>query len=175
MNSPDDASATPCRVAMDLDAYEARVKAEPCFICALVDGRPGAEHEVLVDDGEHIAFLGRYPTLLGHVLVSPRRHVEHLVRDLDAESYLRLQRLVYRVTRAVEAVVPSERTYVLSLGSQQGNSHVHWHVAPLPPGTPYRQQQFHALMAENGVIPWSGQQASELGAKIRRALDERGS
>lgn len=41
---------------------------------------------------------------------------------------------VYRVARAVEQVVPSERTYVLSLGSQQGNAHVHWHIAPLPPG-----------------------------------------
>jgi histidine triad (HIT) family protein/ATP adenylyltransferase len=29
---------------------------------------------------------------------------------------------------------------------------LHWHVAPLPPGIPYHQQQFHAVMAENGII-----------------------
>jgi diadenosine tetraphosphate (Ap4A) HIT family hydrolase len=126
---------------------------------------------VVFDDGEHIAFLNRYPTLYGYVLVSPRRHVEHVVRDLSAEEYLRLQAVVYRVARAVEAVVASERTYVLSLGSRQGNAHVHWHIAPLPPGTPYERQQFHALMAEHGVLALSREQAGELAARIRSALD----
>lgn len=159
------------RVPMDLKAYELRVRSGRCFICALVAGDPGSEHEEIVyDDGEYLAFLGRYPTVLGHTLVTPRRHVEHVVRDVHLESYLRLQAVVYRVARAVEAVVASERTYLLTLGSQQGNSHVHWHIAPLPPGTPYEQQQFHALMAENGIIAWSAEQAAELGTKIRAAL-----
>jgi hypothetical protein len=52
----------------------------------------------------------------------------------------------------------------------QGNSHVHWHNAPLPPGVPYQQQQFHALMAENGVIPQSVTETAELGAAIRSAI-----
>ncbi len=34
-----------------------------------------------------------------------------------------------------------ERIYILSLGSHQGNSHVHWHIAPLPSGMPYNDQQ----------------------------------
>ena len=29
----------------------------------------------------------------------------------------------------------------------RANAHVHWHVAPLPPGVPYEQQQFRAVMA----------------------------
>jgi hypothetical protein len=41
---------------------------------------------------------------------------------------------------------------------------------PLPPGVPYEQQQYHALMAENGIIPWSPAQAAELAAKLRAAL-----
>jgi diadenosine tetraphosphate (Ap4A) HIT family hydrolase len=153
---------------MDLEAYTRRVRSSPCFICALVAG--GDAHEVVFDDGEHIAFLSRYPTLYGRVLVSPRRHVEHIVRDLSRDEYLRLQGVVYGVARAVEVVVPSERTYVLSLGSQQGNAHVHWHIALLPPGTPFERQQFHALMVENGVIPWSPEQAERLAALIRDAL-----
>lgn len=159
------------RVPMDLDAYVRRTRSGGCFICALLAGRPEDSHEVVLDDGEHIAFLNRYPTLYGYVLVSPKRHVEHIVRDLDREEYLRLQAVVYRVALAVEAVVPSERTYVMSLGSQQGNSHVHWHIAPLPPGTPYERQQFHALMAENGVIAWSREQAAALAARLRAALE----
>jgi diadenosine tetraphosphate (Ap4A) HIT family hydrolase len=153
------------------EAYTRRVRSGPCFVCALIAGEPEYEHEqVIFDDGEHVAFLTRYPTVYGYVLVSPRRHVEHVVRDLTEDEYLRMQSVVYRVARAVETVVESERTYVLSLGSQQGNTHIHWHIAPVPPGTPYEEQQFHALMGENGVIPWSLQQADDLAARLRAAL-----
>lgn len=158
------------RVPFDLASYEMRSRSGPCFICALVAVAPGAAHEVLLDDGDHLAFLGRYPTMYGHVLVAPKKHVEHVVRDFDEPSYLRLQSFLYRIVNAVEAVVPSERTYVLSLGSQQANSHVHWHVQPLTPGTPLEQQQFHALMAENGVIPWSPERALDLADRIRAVL-----
>ncbi|MET7426620.1 HIT family protein [Dactylosporangium sp. NPDC005555] len=158
------------RVPMDLAAYERRVRSERCFICAFLDGEPGSEHEWLYDDGAHVAFLGRYPTLAGHTLVVPRRHVEDVVRDFTPEEYLSLQAVVHRVARAVGEVLRPERTYLLSLGSMQGNAHVHWHVAPLPPGVPYERQQFHALMTEHGVLPWTPQQFAELGARIRAVL-----
>ncbi|MFD7510735.1 hypothetical protein ACFV5N_15610 [Streptomyces sp. NPDC059853] len=74
---------------------------------------------------------------------------------------------------AVEAVFRPERTYLLSLGSAQGNAHLHWHVAGLPPGTPYRQQQFHALMTENGVLPVTREETAALGARLRAALGGR--
>ncbi|MET7334002.1 HIT family protein [Nonomuraea sp. NPDC005650] len=158
-------------VPFDVQAYEARVKSSPCFICAIVAGDPAYTHEQIVyEDEHHLAFLSGYPTLPGYLLVSPKRHVEHVVRDLDEDAYLALMRVVRKVALAVEAVVPSERTYLLSLGSQQGNAHLHWHVAPLPPGTPYEKQQYHALMSENGLIPWTRAQAEELAARVRRAL-----
>ena len=127
---------------------------------------------MVLDDGEHIAFLSQYPTVYGYLLVAPKRHVEHVFRDLTLLEYGRLWAVVHRVARALESVVPSERTYVLSLGSQQGNPHVHIHVVPLPPGTPYEQQQFHALMTENGVVPLTPAQTAALGAALRTALAE---
>lgn len=154
---------------MDLEAYTRVARSGRCFICA---PDLAGNHEILLDDGEHIAFLARFPTMLGYVLVCPKRHVEHVVRDLDLGAYLRLQSVVHRVAQAVESVVGSERTYLLSLGSQQGNAHVHWHIAPLPAGIPYEEQQYHALMAENGVIPWSAGEAASLAASIRFALRE---
>jgi diadenosine tetraphosphate (Ap4A) HIT family hydrolase len=51
------------------------------------------------------------------------------------------------------------------------NAHVHWHIAPLPPGIPFERQQFHALMLDNGVIPWSATQAAALAAKLRAVLE----
>ncbi|MFB4277292.1 MULTISPECIES: HIT family protein [unclassified Nonomuraea] len=158
-------------VLFDVEAYEARVRSRPCFICAIVAGDPDyALEQIVYEDDRHLAFLARYPTMPGYVLVSPKRHVEHVVRDLDEDDYHAIMGVVRKVALAVEAVVPSERTYLLSLGSRQGNAHLHWHVAPLPPGTPYRKQQFHALMSENGTISWSQAQAEELAARLRAAL-----
>jgi diadenosine tetraphosphate (Ap4A) HIT family hydrolase len=124
----------------------------------------------LLFDGAHVAFLNRYPTLRGYALVAPRRHVTDVVRELSSAKYLALQAVVHAIALAINHVVPTERTYLLSLGSMQGNSHVHWHVAPLPPGVPYDRQQYHALMAENGIIPQSPAAIAKLGAAIRAAL-----
>lgn len=159
------------RIPYDVDDYVRRVRSSPCFICAMVAGEHNPEYIVTQDD-ENFVFVPLHPTLVGYALVAPKAHRENVVRDLPEDVYLRLMSLVYRVARAVEAVVPTERTYLLSLGSQQGNAHVHWHVAALPPGVPYREQQFYALMAENGVLPWTREQAVELVARLRAELSD---
>jgi histidine triad (HIT) family protein/ATP adenylyltransferase len=142
----------PLRVPFEVGQYERRSREGPCFVCALLAGHPGYPHHAVYEDDGTIAFLARPATLLGYCLVAPRRHSEDWVHDLDEPEFLRLQTVVRRVARAVAATVPTERIHVLSLGSQQGNAHLHWHIAPLPPGVPYEEQQFHALMAENGVL-----------------------
>ena len=159
------------RGRLDLDAYTARARAGPCFICELVAGRN--PHPVVYRDDFAIAFLNRYPALPGYVLVTPIEHVEDVVADLDEAAYLRLQSLIYRLGRAVSSVLPTERLYVLSLGSKQGNAHVHWHVAPLPPGVPYDKQQFRALMhEEDGYLVVPPEDAQHLATWIAGALGE---
>ncbi|HTT92355.1 MAG TPA: HIT family protein [Acidimicrobiales bacterium] len=159
------------RGRLDLDAYAARAQAGPCFICELVAGRN--PHPVVYRDDFAIAFLNRYPTLLGYVLVAPLEHKEDVVADFDEAAYLRLQSLIYRVGRAVSSVLPTERLYVVSLGSKQGNTHVHWHVAPLPPGVPYEKQQFRALMhEEDGYLVVPPEEAQHLAARIASSLCE---
>jgi histidine triad (HIT) family protein len=158
------------RLPMDLQAYEERARTGPCFICAFAAGDPEYPHETVYEDEEHLAFLDRYPTVPGKILVAPKQHVEHVVRDLDEAAYLRLMGVVRRVALAAEAVLSPERTYLLSLGSQQGNAHLHWHIAGLPEGVPYRKQQFHALMTENGYLSVTPQESAELAARLRRAV-----
>jgi diadenosine tetraphosphate (Ap4A) HIT family hydrolase len=156
----------------DQDAYDRRVQTGPCFICALASGEPEyrSGNEMIHEDADVLVFLDRYPTLRGYTLVCPRRHVERLVDDLSEDEYLGLQRWVHRVGRAIEAVVPTERLYVLSLGSQQGNRHVHWHVAPLPPGVPYRDQQLAALAKSRGVLAIPPAERARLAEQIRARL-----
>lgn len=105
-------------------------------MCAILAGHPDYPHHDVYEDAATIAFLARPATLIGSCIVAPRRHVEDWVSGMGEEEYLALQRVVHRVAGAVAAVVPVERMYCLSLGSQQGNAHLHWHLAPLPPECP---------------------------------------
>ena len=58
-----------------------------------------------------------------------------------------------------------------SLGSQQGNAHVHWHVVPLLPDVPYEEQQLEAVSLEQGVFDLSERELDELAARIGACLN----
>jgi diadenosine tetraphosphate (Ap4A) HIT family hydrolase len=157
---------------VDIDSYVERITSGPCFICEMQAGNPDYEHHIIYEDEKAIVFLNKYPVLYGYTLVAPRRHCEHVTGDFTREEYLSLQDLIYRVSQAVSQVVPTERMYILSLGSQQGNSHVHWHIAPLPPGVPMERQQFDALRLEKGVLSLSEEEMASLAARIGQAMEE---
>ena len=160
------------RKSFDLDAYIDRIQNHPCFICEMVDGRTNENHVIYRND-LFIAFLNKYPPLYGYVLVAPIEHKEQVTGDFTIEEYLALQRGIYQVAEAVRRTVEAERVYILSLGSQQGNRHVHWHIAPLPYGVPFKQQQLAALGIENGFLDIPESEYLELAERIRQnmALD----
>jgi histidine triad (HIT) family protein len=157
------------RKPFDIEAYVSDIGTRPCFICELVQGNPEAFHEVVSRDDETIIFLSKCPTLRGYCLVSPTEHIEDFADGLSPEAYLRLQRKVHRLARALKRVFGAERIYVLSLGSQQANRHLHFHVVPLPPGVPLEQQQYYALMAENGVLEIGADEMAAMATAIRGA------
>jgi diadenosine tetraphosphate (Ap4A) HIT family hydrolase len=117
----------------DFEGLRARIGSR-CFICELLAGNSEFRHHVFYEDEFTVAFLNKYPKLFGYALVAPKQHRESVTADFAVDEYLALQEVVYRVGEAVRRTVPTERLYILSLGSREGNSHVHWHVAPLPPG-----------------------------------------
>jgi len=159
------------RQPMDMEAYQRRVRTGPCFICEIVAGNPEYPHHIVYEDDDAIVFLNKYPTLYGYTLVAPREHREQATSDFTIDAYLALQRIVYRVAEALRQVVPTERVYILTLGSQQGNRHVHWHIAPLPPGVPYEQQQVEALRMDKGVLKLSDEEMTSLALRIRQEMD----
>jgi len=154
----------------DFAAYSRRVREGPCFVCAFLAGHHDYRHHAIHEDEDTVAFLTRFPTLLGYSLVAPKKHVENWHEDLSEDEFLSFQRTVRTVARAIAVTLPTERMYSMSLGSKQGNAHLHWHLAPLPPGIPYEEQQFHALMAEKGVLPVSHATQADLAARIRSNL-----
>jgi diadenosine tetraphosphate (Ap4A) HIT family hydrolase len=157
------------RTHLDLDGYIARIQNGPCFICEMVSGRTAGNHVIYQDD-VYIAFLNKYPVLYGYVLVAPLEHKEQVTGDFTPEEYLSLQRGVYRVAEAVRRTVETERLYILSLGSQQANSHVHWHIAPLPYGVPFKEQQLAALGIEKGFFDLPESERVDLARRIRQNM-----
>lgn len=158
------------RFKLDSDAYHHRAQTGPCFICRIVARDPDYPAHVVYEDEMAIAFLDKYPPLYGHTLVAPRVHVEQVTADLTVDEYLALQRRVYHVAEAVREEVGAERVYLYAFGSNQGNAHVHWHVAPLPPGVPYRQQQIAAIRQDPLRMPEADRAA--LAARIRACLTD---
>jgi ATP adenylyltransferase len=155
----------------EMEAYIRRCQTGPCFICDIVAGHPEERHRIVYQDDVAIVFLNRYPTLYGYTLVAPREHREQVTGDFALDEYLALQRVVHHVAEAVRLEMEAERVYILSLGSQQGNRHVHWHIAPLPPGVPYREQQLDALRSERGILELSDEERTALARRIRRRMD----
>jgi diadenosine tetraphosphate (Ap4A) HIT family hydrolase len=160
------------KVPFDLREYVKRTRAGPCFVCEIVAGNPDYRHHVIYEDDEAIVFLNKYPTLYGYVLVAPKAHREQVTGDFSPEEYLSLQSLIYRVAEALRQTVPTERLYLLSLGSLQGNRHVHWHIAALPPGVPYEEQQLAALALERGVLVISEEEKAALARTLGERLAE---
>jgi diadenosine tetraphosphate (Ap4A) HIT family hydrolase len=148
-----------------------RVRTGPCFVCGIVRGSPSQPELILHRDRIAVTFLARPGVVPGHTLVAPVRHAEAVVGDFALADYLELQRRVHEVGSAVAAVVETERLYVLSLGSQQGNAHVHWHVVPLPPGVPYADQQLGLFdLARLGVPDLAPAEQEAVAAKLRMLL-----
>lgn len=160
------------RVPFDSATYSTRIQTERCFICRLIADEPtrASTEYIIHRDDQLIAFLSQPQALRGHVLVAPIEHREQIIDDLSAEDYLRIQEFIQRLGKAMHRTLPVERLYVLSLGSQQGNSHAHWHVAPLPPGVPLEQQQFAAMSLDNGYFDLGQEELSKLADQLTSAL-----
>jgi diadenosine tetraphosphate (Ap4A) HIT family hydrolase len=156
---------------IDSAGYDALTRSA-CFVCRIVQGQPLVPNpRILFEDDRVIAFLNQFPSQVGYTLVCPKRHVERLEIDVAPDEWLHLQKVVQRVAAAVADVTGAIRMYVASLGSPERNAHLHIHVCPCPPGTPFDQQQFVAMAPGTGrYLALSDDRADGIAARIRAAL-----
>jgi ATP adenylyltransferase len=129
------------------------------------------KHHVIWQGEEAIAFLNRFPAVYGYTLVAPTEHQEQVSGDFTLHQYLALQRVVHAVAEAVRLALKPERVYLLSLGSQQANAHVHWHVVPCPPGMRLEEQQLALINTlEKGFLQLDKEEGQKLAGRIRSHL-----
>lgn len=157
------------RVPWDPDDYLSLAR-RACFICELLAGNPDYPHHVAYRDDVAIVFASRFPSVAGHFLVAPVDHREHAIGDFTPDEYAAIQHVVHRAGSALTELLPVERLYVLSLGSQQANRHVHWHLAPLPPGVPYEDQQIAVFEASRGHLDLPDADVADLTRRLADRL-----
>jgi diadenosine tetraphosphate (Ap4A) HIT family hydrolase len=158
---------------VDVTEYEHRIQRDNqdgrCFVCDIANERHKPGELVVYRDDVCVIFLPVPQRLYGYMLLAPVEHRTRVIEDFREDQYLALQLRIHRLGRALSQHVPTERLYVFSFGSNQGVAHVHWHLAPLPPGVPFEQQQFAAVTrAEQLVIPAHDQAA--LAEKINQSM-----
>jgi diadenosine tetraphosphate (Ap4A) HIT family hydrolase len=155
----------------DMEAVVHGFRTEPCFVCTMVQGEIRFPENIIYEDDRALVFLDAYPRAYGYTLVAPKEHREQVTGDFTMEEYLDLQRLVYQVTEAVRQEVGAKRMYLYTFGSNEGNSHVHWHVVPLPPGVPYEEQQGNWTRWSKGVLRIPKEEMASLAERIGRRVE----
>ena len=157
----------------DMQTLHKGFRTHPCFVCGIVESLPNAQAHIVYEDDTYIAFLDAYPRQYGYTLVCPKEHREQVSADFSLPEYLALQELVYHISEAVRAEVDAEQMYIFAFGSNQGNAHVHWHVAPCPRGTPYDQQQGAAVGWQAGVLKIPEDEMTALATRLRARVEAR--
>ncbi len=71
-----------------------------------------------------LAFLDVFPLVKGHVLVIPKKEVDHLF-DLDEATYTELQLFAREVGIAMKKAVPCKRIGVAVIGLEVPHAHIH--------------------------------------------------
>ena len=156
---------------MNHEDYD-RLARSDCFVCRMIAGKPLVPNpQIVYEDEQVIAFLNQFPTQEGYTIVCPKRHIERFESEMSAEEWLHLQKVVHRIAQAVSASTQAIRMYIASLGSPERNAHLHIHVCPCPPDTPFHQQQFEAMQIKDGqFLQLDETRMRELASQIRMAM-----
>lgn len=136
-----------------------------CVFCSIVAGETPAE--VVLDEGDVVAFLDARPVFKGHVLLVPRSHVVTLpdLPDDQRDGFLAAaQRLA---TAVVEGLGAQGSFVAMNNVVSQSVPHLHCHVVPRTKGDGLRG--FFWPRTKYGAA-----EAAEYAARLRSALETAG-
>ncbi len=98
-----------------------------CVFCMIAE-KNDPHHEIVWQDERHVAFLNRYPTNPGHVLVIPRAHTDYAF-DLSPEAYAALMEASRKLAVPLRAFSGEKRIALAIDGFHV--PHVHVHLVPV--------------------------------------------
>lgn len=100
---------------------------DECVFCAIVNGE--CEATVLLETGNYLCFLDKYPVTEGHALVVPKDHIRYLNQADGVKLFDFLQDAVAEVTQRYD---PDATNIGINNGPEAGQTipHLHWHIIP---------------------------------------------
>lgn len=103
-----------------------------CTFCRIIDAH--LEADIVLDEPHAVAFLDHRPLFPGHVLISPRDHVETLP-ELQSDLVGPFFATVQRVATALPGAMDAQGTFVsINNVVSQSVPHLHVHVVPRTKG-----------------------------------------
>jgi len=133
-----------------------------CVFCSIVTGSVPAQ--IVLADGDVVAFLDTRPVFKGHVLLVPRRHVATLV-ELPDELAAPLLGAARRLARAVVDGLGAQGSFVAANNVvSQSVLHLHVHVVPRTKGDGLRGFFWPRVRYDSEA------EAAEYAARLRSVL-----
>ena len=134
-----------------------------CFICK----RKINEEDIIYEDKKFIAFLDLYPPTKGYTLLATKRHVEDIT-DLSKEDYLKFQRILFRISKAIKKTFKIKRIAIMQTGGIL--PHLHFHIIPI-----YGEfrDKFMDIFLKKSIILFSKNERKIISDKIKRNLSKK--
>jgi histidine triad (HIT) family protein len=109
---------------------------QPSIFTKIIKGEISCQK--IYEDDRIIAFMELHPINEGHVLVVPKRQIDH-IWDLNDKDYDYLWKIVKKIGNHMREVIKSPRVGVIVEGF--GVPHVHIHLIPIYQGNDLKKPQ----------------------------------
>jgi diadenosine tetraphosphate (Ap4A) HIT family hydrolase len=142
-------------------------------MCAVVARRCGPV-TALFEDEATLVSLPLFARTWGHVIVTPKRHVERL-GSIAASEWAALGAFAHQAAAAIESALEPRRVFVAATGSAAGeltncSVHVHLHVVPVfEPG----DRPSEVFSWQSGVLRGDDAERTALAARLSAAWPPR--
>jgi histidine triad (HIT) family protein len=100
-----------------------------CTICRIIRGEIPSYK--IFENKDFIAFLDINPINPGHLVVSPKKHIDY-VFDLSEPIYSKIFKLAQKLSKPLKKITKAKRIGLAIEGF--GISHVHLHLVPVNAG-----------------------------------------
>lgn len=103
---------------------------ENCLFCKIINKEIPAT--IIYEDTEFIAFLDKFPTTYGHVLILPKTHIENIFH-MDEETSGKLFALATKISKHIKPILGFDHMNILqNNGTLAGQTIFHFHIHLLP-------------------------------------------
>ena len=134
------------------------MKNKECIFCKIV--KKEASASIVYEDKDVIAFMDIHPINEGHVLVIPKKHIDHFY-ELNEKDYLQVMTIVQNLSNKINKTFKPKRIGLVIAGFDV--SHTHVHIVPMNDENDITSKK----LLENKMPKFTNEQLVKSAEKIR--------